>query len=182
MASYSAWVKLITFITASAPVTPLGSLKSLAMACSVTLFVAVAAALLTAATSAAAGDAFAVSSEIFTSAILLAPYLVALFCRQCVAAFAEKPVRYSSGHAASDCLRRNNAQRHDCRHESQTFANESNRHQNACTPRVVVPVATTAVTPLLNSRACASWSTTNEAPAASGMPLVVVTSAPPLTT
>ena len=75
-AEYSALVKLIQFVILSAPVMPVLSENSLAMFCSVTLFVAEPAALVTAATSAAAGDAFAVNSEIFTSAISVAPYSI----------------------------------------------------------------------------------------------------------
>lgn len=52
------------FVIASAPVTPVGSLNSLAMLCSVTLFVAVDAAFDTAATSVAAGEEFTVNAEI----------------------------------------------------------------------------------------------------------------------
>lgn len=75
-AEYSALVKLTQFVILSAPVMPVLSENSLAMFCSVTLLVADPAAFVTAATSPAAGDEFAVSSEIFTSAMCVAPYSI----------------------------------------------------------------------------------------------------------
>ena len=73
IAEYSELVKLTQFVILSAPLMPVLSENSRAMFCNVTLFVADPAEFVTAATSADVGDAFAVNSEIFTSAICVAP-------------------------------------------------------------------------------------------------------------